>query len=119
MNNFRRSISSYSNEIKKNPTDSYNFVIRSCLYQSSKNYDLALKDINEALKLETDSETCCIMYLENRMTILFQMGKIYESLKDFEYLRKISPNGCFLCWKQAIHDKIAEIEKKKHFSYWK
>jgi Flp pilus assembly protein TadD len=75
------------------PKATVGFVARALAYRRTKQYELALADLNEALRRDSDDWVALI----DRATIYSDQGDTERALADIERALKIDPRNASAC----------------------
>jgi Tfp pilus assembly protein PilF len=97
---FDRAIDYFTSEIRANPS-SVSYVRRGVIWMSKKEYDLAMADYNEAIRLDPRNETA---YLDRG--VVWEIKKEYgKAIADYNEAIRLDPNNAMAynnrAWLQA------------------
>ena len=83
------------------------FDIRSRIYWDLKRYDLAVKDISHAIKLNPKKAE----FFNVRGFFMMNMGHLHKAREDFEMALHLSPQHVIA--KQRLHQVLQLLKKEK------
>ncbi|MEI6683665.1 MAG: tetratricopeptide repeat protein [Bacteroidota bacterium] len=98
---WKDSIALWSDVIEKNPVCCKAYTNRAFMYNQLKEYDKALKDLNEVISIDPDDSKKLDLYI-SRAFLCKTMGRYDQALADYSSALKLHPDNVKPCFNRGI-----------------